>query len=316
MGGFCSRATAVGPTHANATGGAIPSGHAQLGSGLLFKEKDNMNTQLNIVFHIKEGNLDSVRDCINAGISVNHIAMWGNTPLIVACQYNRVEIADYLLQFTTIDIHIENEKNATALVYACVEGMATIVESLLQKGAVFDTPSCKIYSALLDKTIECSPISASIVHGHDTIVQLLLQYGLSLNYVFSWSVLKPFQSSSVREVKGINLLLFACFCGQITIVNDLIAAGIDIEYKDESNSSFIHYACRSIHHTDELLQSLISPYTITKDILNQSDFHGKSSISSTHTHLPNWTHSAMSLGSSGNNFDSLFQYQNWGKGRA
>ena len=77
---------------------------------------------MNIIFHIKEGNLEHVKQCIDQGVSVNHLGMWGNTPLIVACQYQKTEIAEYLLTMKEVDIHHINEKQASALVYACLEG--------------------------------------------------------------------------------------------------------------------------------------------------------------------------------------------------
>ena len=92
---------------------------------------------------------------------------------------------------------------------------------------------------------------------------------------------------------GINLLQYACFCGQVNIVNDLISRGVDIEYRDSNLNSFLHFACRSFANTgdniaamsfefllsiEELLQSLISPYTTATQVLNQADCQGNTPL--------------------------------------
>lgn len=94
-----------------------------------------------------------------------------------------------------------------------------------------------------------------------------------------------------------SLLQYACFCGQVNIVNDLISRGVDIEYRDSQLSSFLHHACRSFANTgasifstgfifliiknygvEELLQSLISPYTTAAQVLNQTDSNGNTPL--------------------------------------
>jgi ankyrin repeat protein len=56
--------------------------------------------------------------------------MWGSTPLIVALQYGQKEIAEILLQENELgDLDHSNEKGASALLYACMEGMTDIVSA-------------------------------------------------------------------------------------------------------------------------------------------------------------------------------------------
>ena len=147
--------------------------------------------------------------------------MWGNTPLLVACQYQKQEIAEYLLTMKEVDIHHLNERQASALVFACLEGaeqslvsiasaspvlsslgMTSVVRILMEKGVPIDVSPCKIYSSVLDQSIECTPISASILHGHESVVQLFLDYGFPLDYRFSFAILKSFPFTGAKDLMG------------------------------------------------------------------------------------------------------------------
>ena len=78
----------------------------------------------------------------------------------------------------------------------------SVVRILMEKGVLIDIPPCKIYSSILDQNIECTPISASILHGHDALVQLFLDYGFPFDYTFSFPILKSFQFTGAKDVIG------------------------------------------------------------------------------------------------------------------
>lgn len=82
--------------------------------------------------------------------------MWGNTALIVACQYSHTDIAEYLLNIPNINIHAKNDKGISALVYASIEGMNTVVRALFVKNAHIEYTPVKLYSSVLDRVIECT----------------------------------------------------------------------------------------------------------------------------------------------------------------
>lgn len=80
-----------------------------------------------------------------------------------------------------------------------------------------------------------------------------LDNGFPINYMFEYAVLRSVSSNTAinrdKDCGAVNLLLFACVCGQVGIVNELIVRGVDIEHTDSSSSTFIHYACKSIQNT-------------------------------------------------------------------
>ena len=114
-------------------------------SGLVYAEAISKGT--NIIAAIKNGDIDIVQQLITAGIDYNAVGMWNNSPLIIACQYAKYDIAILLLNKNDININIINEKGATALLYACLEGYTDIVNTLLQKDVtVHTTPAIGIYN--------------------------------------------------------------------------------------------------------------------------------------------------------------------------
>ena len=45
--------------------------------------------------------------------------MWDSTPIMIAIQYGKIDIANYFLEQKDIQINHENENKVTALLLAC-----------------------------------------------------------------------------------------------------------------------------------------------------------------------------------------------------
>ena len=124
---------------------------------------------------IKTGNVANVEACLHAGKDVNQVGMWGNTPLICACQYGKERIALLLLDNGAC-VHSVNHKGANALLYACLEGLNTVVKRLVLSGNVsIETAHATIFNFTNDSYVEHSPLSAAAVNGHSQILSLLLK---------------------------------------------------------------------------------------------------------------------------------------------
>jgi hypothetical protein len=69
---------------------------------------------------------------VRSGVGVNKlVGMWGSTPLIVALQYGQKELAELLLSLEDVgDLNHTNDKGASPLVLASMEGMVDIVSAL------------------------------------------------------------------------------------------------------------------------------------------------------------------------------------------
>ena len=75
------------------------------------------------------GDGDSTPSVTMPTVNVNSLlGMWNSTPLIVATQYGQKEIANMLLAESDLgDLNHRNDKGASVLLYACMEGLTDIV---------------------------------------------------------------------------------------------------------------------------------------------------------------------------------------------
>jgi len=81
-----------------------------------------------------QGNLDAIRQHINAASDLNQKDAYGSTPLIVAATFGRTEVARVLID-AGADMKITNNEGATPLHIAAFLCRNEIVKTLLDKGA-------------------------------------------------------------------------------------------------------------------------------------------------------------------------------------
>jgi len=205
---ICSNESKVNVTTTAATEATIVSS-----SGLIYS--DAVDNSSNLFSAIKHGNMKLVHDLIDHYNDNNHqgnynnqitattttitnnnnnsnrnscvdennssvnrlLGMWNSTPLIVAAQYGQQDIARLLLsQIDVGDINHTNDKGASVLLYACMEGLSEVVRVLLDLQAnITEEPTKEpIYNAAHDCTMLCTPLSVAVCNGHQVILQLLL----------------------------------------------------------------------------------------------------------------------------------------------
>lgn len=153
---------------------------------------------------IKTGDISAVRTCLELGWKVNEPGMWGNTPLICACQYGREAIALLLLD-SGAAVYSVNHRGANALLYACLEGLAEVVARL----GSFDNDEiakvhAKIFNFSNDSYAEYNPLSAASVNGHLDVLQLLFK-----RYAWDESSLQQSMKAAVcgKHAQCVELIL-------------------------------------------------------------------------------------------------------------
>ena len=81
-----------------------------------------------------QGNLDAIRQHINAGSDLNKKDAYGSTPLIVAATFGKTDVAKVLID-AGVDMKITNNEGSTPLHIAAFLCRTEIVRALLDKGA-------------------------------------------------------------------------------------------------------------------------------------------------------------------------------------
>ena len=120
-----------------------------------------------------------VRDLIKAGFDVNHEDNAQRTPLIIACNWNNVEIATILLKAGAdancqTKIHLADQgivTHYTPLKLACVRGNTQMVELLLIAGA----------SVNVKGEDRSTAINAAFFHRRYDIVRILIDHGANID---------------------------------------------------------------------------------------------------------------------------------------
>jgi ankyrin repeat protein len=220
-------------------------------TGLVYLEKQS-NAQ-NLVALCKKGKLETIQTLFTnnpRGADLNMKGMWGNTPLIVACQYHHPEVALYLLQYSSIDIIHMNDHGATALLYACLEGLDLVVQKLLAMGCNPNTKPAVVYNSQTDRSDQMTPLIAAIVNGHLEILKSLISVECDLHIKISQ------KSDQVAIVDGKKLkleihemtpLMIASRYQQKEIFHYLLTEGgpFNCLLQDSEGFSVLHYLCRA-----------------------------------------------------------------------
>ena len=81
-----------------------------------------------------QGNLDAIRQHINAGSDLNKKDAYGSSPLIIAITFGKTEVAIALIE-AGADMKITNNEGSTPLHIAAFFCRTEIVKALLDKGA-------------------------------------------------------------------------------------------------------------------------------------------------------------------------------------
>jgi len=97
-------------------------------------DKENMPPRVSLHAAALQGNLDAIRQHINAGSDLNKKDAYGSSPLIVAATFGKTEVARALLD-AGADMTITNSDGSTPLHIAAFLCRTEIVKALLDNGA-------------------------------------------------------------------------------------------------------------------------------------------------------------------------------------
>ena len=182
-------------------------------TGILFAMPTE-NKDENFFSVVKKGDYIKCKEMIQRGhVNLNERGMWGSTPLIVACQYGRSELAKLILDHSDIDskskdnkvdIDAYNERNQSAILFSAMEGLTEILEILIDLGSeiINDTKEVRVYNPVLDRSIYLNPLGAAILNGHAGCVDRLLRAGNDINITFKGTGVELGETPIILAVKS------------------------------------------------------------------------------------------------------------------
>jgi ankyrin repeat protein len=243
-------------------------GHSITTSGLYYCEhKPSLD---NLVAESKKGNSDMVKELIRTGADVNTKGMWGNTPLIAACQYGHGGICDILLACAGIDVQVKNEKGASAILYASLEGLGEVCQKILTAGGgVVPMEHAIVYNSKADKSGPYTPFSAAITNGHVDVMKTLLGAGVDPNA----ELVDPQQKiTNISDVIMTRPIMLACAYKQTEAVKLLVGLGADVMSCDSSKGyTVLHHACKTKASANTIIPLLLALVSINSGLGNKNE---------------------------------------------
>lgn len=180
-------------------------------------ENNNAYTALHLASEV--GDPRMIRALLARGAEINAPASKMSTPLIIACEHNKVEAAIELIKHGA-DVTLCSEDGTTALHIASAYSLE-LVKLLIEKGA--DVNATTTTGDLQGAT----PLHIACEFGQTEIVKLLLENKANVN---------------CRLYNGQPPLINACKSGVYEIVEALLKHGADAKLTSAGNTSALHVA--------------------------------------------------------------------------
>ena len=216
---------------------------------------------------VTKGNIEVVKQHLDAEVDVNAKNSDGESPLQLAAQVGKKEIIELLIS-KGADINTKDDFGWTPVTEAAREGHKGIVQLLISHGAILNT---------MDK-FGISALHFAAARGHKEIVQLLISKRIDVNIKSDAStaldiaktpldlavqhqrketveLLRKHGAKTSEEFKAEESIHEAIHYENIEAVKQHLAAGTDVNAKTGSGWTSLHYAAREGHKeiTDLLL---------------------------------------------------------------
>lgn len=185
----------------------------------------------NLLWGIKNNEIDFVRKAIDLGININ-MSLDNNsvTPIHMASIANKGPIIELLIQ-NGANINGQDTYSRTPLFFASYHGNEAGAEAILKLNASI---------AIENKNTKFNSLLAAAYNGHTNIVKLLVQYGVNIN---------------IQDQYGQTSLFTAVCKNQISTVKALLALGADPNIPSYKNNTVLHLACQN--NNIEILELLL-----------------------------------------------------------
>ena len=192
----------------------------------------NLFAQEDAIFSkVMRNDISAVKELIASGADINRQnKMYGHTPLIIACNYDYVEMAKLLID-KGADIHIKGKDGSTALI-AAASNSRELVELLLSKGA-------DVNARMTNGTGAFTQCTNGILMGSVSIelAQILLSKGADVD-----------EAPTVGDIKGYTPLIVAAKNNNEELVRFLIKNGANVNAKTVDGNTALSFAIQEGHN--------------------------------------------------------------------
>ena len=200
----------------------------------------------------REGHLDDVKSCLSKKIDVNCKDSGGRTPLLWACYYGQLSVAQYLVQQGG-DVFRATTDGHTPLSSAAERGHLGIVQFLVQHGV-------DVNSMVHDKT----PLLHAAERGHLGLVKFLVSQGADVDKeslidgctptfvaaCYGFALVVAFLKQNSADINRANRIgwspvYVATEQGHLEVVQCLVQLGADVNLANREGDTPLHAAMRA-----------------------------------------------------------------------
>ena len=216
-------------------------------------KKEDMGLDWRLHLAVKLGNVNEVKELLNAGADIESEDEQGWTPLTSACGHGNQQMVEILLKLNAKTEHSCKYTGSTPLMISCMNGYVDIAQILLDYGA--DT-GAKDNSGL-------STLHNACCYSKVGIVKLLLNNGADIE-----------MRTDTKNGIGRNTpIMVAIFWDNDDVVKLLLEYGANIKTHNSTHQSPLDFKCKGVwkqKYTQELI--------ITGQPHNIKFFHDKIGI--------------------------------------
>jgi ankyrin repeat protein len=169
----------------------------------------------------RDGDMERVRDLLDAGADIDVRTALGSTPLMLAANEGYREVVEFLLS-RGADIAARNSGGETALMTAAYGGHTQVVKFLLGRGLAADA---------VNKAGETA-LHMAAFRGKDEAARALLDAGADIE---------------ARSREGVPPLLLAAQNGHLEVVQLLLARGANVDARHASGATALWFAAQKGH---------------------------------------------------------------------
>ena len=163
---------------------------------------------------IKRDHRHTIEALLQRGIDPNTVDDNGQPGIIAALLNESYEAADALAASAGLQLEAANRSGETALMMASLRGQTTLVQRLLQRGAVVNRPGW-------------SPLHYAATAPDEAPMKLLLTHGAAVD---------------ARSPNGTTPLMMAADYGPSACVDLLLAAGAQVDLKNDLGLTAVDFA--------------------------------------------------------------------------